>query len=248
LWIFLTEILPASTRCLSILWRVDNTAALAHIRKEGGLRGRDLLEEAKKILLLHQHQLRILPASISSEENVQADAASRFRLVPDWHLDPSIFHRISSLWGPPQIDLFASLQSAQTTRFMTWRAADSPEAIDALSMGWDFALAYLFPPIPLLKRVVRKLELSRGVLSPCHSVLVGPDVVRQSPGASSIERPSSPLPRRPRHRPIDGGASSISGAALPSRLEDLQGSWGVDAVSDRSFRLIAAGWQRSSED
>jgi hypothetical protein len=30
-------------------------------------------------------------------------------------------------------------------------------------MWRDFALAYLFPPIPLLKRVVRKLELSRGV-------------------------------------------------------------------------------------
>jgi hypothetical protein len=42
-------------------------------------------------------------------------------------------------------------------RFMSWRAADSPEAIDALSMRWDFALAYLFPPIPLFKRVVRKL-------------------------------------------------------------------------------------------
>jgi hypothetical protein len=164
LWIFLTEILPASTRRSSILWRVDNTAALAHVRKEGGLKGRDLLEEAEKILLLlHQRQLRILPAFIPSEENVQVDAASRFQLVPDWHLDPSVFPRISSLWGPPQIDLFASLQLAQTMRFMSWRAADSPEAIDALSMRWDFALAYLFPPIPLLKRVVRKLELARGV-------------------------------------------------------------------------------------
>jgi hypothetical protein len=67
------------------------------------------------------------------------------------------------MWGPPQIDLFASLQSAQTTRFMSWRAADPPEAIDALSMRWDFELAYLFPPIPLLKRFMRKLELSRGV-------------------------------------------------------------------------------------
>jgi hypothetical protein len=33
LWIFFTEILPASTRMTSILWRIDNTAALAHIRK-----------------------------------------------------------------------------------------------------------------------------------------------------------------------------------------------------------------------
>jgi hypothetical protein len=46
---------------------------------------------------------------------------------------------------------------------MSWRPADSQEAIDALSMRWDFPLAYLFPPIPILKRVVRKLELSRGI-------------------------------------------------------------------------------------
>jgi hypothetical protein len=156
LWIFLTEILPASTRQSSILWRIDNTAALAHIRKEGGLKGRDLLEEAERILLLlHQRQLRILPALIPSEENVQADVDSRFQLVPDWHLDPRVFQQILSLWGPPQIHLFASLQSAQTTRFMSWRAADSPEAIDALGMRLDFALAYLCPPIPLLKTCPR---------------------------------------------------------------------------------------------
>jgi hypothetical protein len=132
-------------------------------RPEGGLKGRDLLEAERILLLLHQRQLRIMPAFIPSEENLQADAASRFQLVPDWHLDPHHFQKISSLWGPPQIDLFASLQSAQTMRFMSWRAADSPEAINAPSMRWDFALAYLFPPIPLLKRVVRKLELSKGV-------------------------------------------------------------------------------------
>jgi hypothetical protein len=98
LWTFLTEILPASTRQSSILWRIDNTAALAHIRKEGGLRGRALLEGAERIiLLLHQCQLRILPAFIPLEENVQADAASRFQLVSDWHLDPQVFQLISSL-------------------------------------------------------------------------------------------------------------------------------------------------------
>jgi hypothetical protein len=92
LWIFLTEILPASTRVTSILWRIDNTVALAHIRKEGGLRGRPLLEAAERILLqAHQRQLCILPAFIPSEENVQTDAASRFQLVPDWHLAPDVF-------------------------------------------------------------------------------------------------------------------------------------------------------------
>jgi hypothetical protein len=121
LCIFLMEILPTSMRMTSILWRIDNMAALAYIRKEGGLRGRPLLEAAKRILLLaHQRQLRILPAFIPSEENVQADAASRFQLVSDWHLAPNIFHLISSLWGQPQIYLFTSRQFAQTLRFMSW--------------------------------------------------------------------------------------------------------------------------------
>jgi hypothetical protein len=143
----------------------------------GGLRGRALLEGAERILLLaHQRQLRLLPAFIPSEENLQADAASRFQLVPDWHLDPSIYLQMSTLWGPPQIDLFASRQSAQTQRFYSWRAADAPEAIDALSLSWDFSLALLFPPIPLLKRVIRKLELS----SSRHPILGSPDLVRLS--------------------------------------------------------------------
>jgi hypothetical protein len=110
-----------------------------------------------------------LPTSVNcvcclptSEENVQADTASRFQLVPDWHLAPRVFHPISTLRDPPQIDLFASCQSAQTRRFYSWKAADIPKAIDALSLRWDFKLAFLFPPIPLLKRVLRKLELSRG--------------------------------------------------------------------------------------
>jgi hypothetical protein len=62
------------------LWRIDNTTTLAHIRKEGGLRGTALLEGAERILLLaHQRQTRLLPTFISSEENLQADAASRFQ-------------------------------------------------------------------------------------------------------------------------------------------------------------------------
>jgi hypothetical protein len=79
--------LPPSTCQLSILWRIDNTAALAHIRKEGGLRERPLSEGAERILLLaHQRQLRLLPAFIPSEENLQ--------LVPDWHFAPTVFHQM----------------------------------------------------------------------------------------------------------------------------------------------------------
>jgi hypothetical protein len=152
------------------LWRIDNTAALAHIRKEGGLKGRPLLEAAERIILLaHQRHLRFLPAFIPSEENIQADAASRFQSIPDWHLSSRVFLQISALRGLPQIDLFASRHSVQTSRFYSWDAKDAPEAIDALSQRWDLELAFLFTPIPLFKRVIRKLERSRGT-----SLLVTP--------------------------------------------------------------------------
>jgi hypothetical protein len=120
------------------------------------------MPEYLPLLLAHQRQLRLLPAFIPLEENVQANATSRFQSIPDWHLAPRVFHQISALRGPPQIDIFASCQSAQTSRFFSWDAADAPEAIDTLSQRWDFELAFLFPPIPLLKRVIRKLERSRG--------------------------------------------------------------------------------------
>jgi hypothetical protein len=135
-------------------------------------------------------------------ENIQADAASRFQSIPDWHLSPKVFDLISSVRGLPLIDLFASRRSAQTRRFFGWDAVDRPETFDALSQRWDFSLAYLFLPIPLLKRVVRKLEMSRGMY-----LLVIPFWDAQtwfaSPSAGRGIRSPSPDERRPRHRPHD---------------------------------------------
>ena len=108
-------------------------------------------------------RLRVISAFIPSEEILQADVASLFQLGPDWHLVPSVFCQVVSLWGTPQIDLFASRQSALLARFMLWRTAVWLVAIDALSRVWDFSLAFLFPPFPLLRRVVRRLEVSGGV-------------------------------------------------------------------------------------
>jgi hypothetical protein len=143
---------PASFNAPNVDLVEDRQHCGAGPHSEGGLRGWVLLEGAERILLLaHQRRLRLLLTFIPSEKNVQADPASRFQLVPDWHLTPTVFLQISSLWGPPQIDLFASRQSAQTLRFMSWRAADKPEAIDVLSMRWYFTLAFLSLPFPSSK-------------------------------------------------------------------------------------------------
>jgi hypothetical protein len=115
-------------------------------------------------------------------------------------------------------------------------------------MRWDFSLAFLFPPIPLLKRVMRKLEVSRGVF-----LLVTPYWEAQTWFASLQSLPVLEVRGLPYHDALvvdlaTGEPPSVSGTTVSSCLEVLRGSWGVNAISDRSFRLIAAGWVQSSED
>jgi hypothetical protein len=162
IWHFLAFILPKSLKPRNIFWRIDNTTALAYIKKEGGTISLQVLAEAEKVLV-HQMSVRFLPVYILTEENILADAASHFQEIPDWRLHPFVFKAITARWGLPVIDLFANDASKQTKRFYSWNAFDNPEGIDALCQRWDFPLPYTFPPVALLKRVVKKLETSRGI-------------------------------------------------------------------------------------
>jgi hypothetical protein len=124
-WKFLDCILPKSSKQRNILWRVDNTTALAYIKKEGSTCSPEVLVEAEKVLVkaekvlvkAHQMSVRILPVFIPTGENILADAASQFQEIPDWQLHPFVFRAITARWGLPMIDLFASNASKQTQRF-----------------------------------------------------------------------------------------------------------------------------------
>jgi hypothetical protein len=118
--------------------------------------------------LAQQMSVLILSVYIPTEENILVDAAFRFQEIPDWRLHPNVFQAIAARWGLPVIDLFASNASKQTKCFYSWNAFDNPEGVDTLSQRWDFPHAYAFPPIAL-KRVVKKLETSRGTF-----ILVSP--------------------------------------------------------------------------
>jgi hypothetical protein len=163
-------ILPKSSKQRNILWRVNNTTALVYVKKEGGTCSPQVLEEAEKALVMAHHMsVHILLVYIPTGKNILADAASHFQEIPNWHLHPFVFRAIVARWGLPMIDLFASNASKQTQRFYSWDASDNPAGVDALSQRWDFPLAYTFPPIALLKRVVKKLETLKGTF-----ILVSP--------------------------------------------------------------------------
>ena len=164
LLIFLQDFLPSVGRPVkTLLWETDSTTALSYILKEGGTHSAPLLALASEILILAKDlDLKIVPVYIPSEENLHADFASRFKSLPDLHLHPKIFKKICSLWEIPQIDLFASTESAQLPRFVAWGESPMAEAYDALTLHWKYEMAYLFPPLPLIPRVLAKLRKSTG--------------------------------------------------------------------------------------
>ena len=134
--IFFTDYLQlCSPQPRSLLWKSDNTTALAYTGKEGGLRSLPLLKVAREVLLLCKfRRIRITSAFVSTDENILADAASRNLQVADWHLLPSTFRRLSQVFWIPKIDLFASQASAQVPRFISWNKEDSAEWFDALCL------------------------------------------------------------------------------------------------------------------
>ena len=142
--IFLSVYLPLfSPQPRSLLWKSDNTTALSYTWKEGGFHSLQLLSVAREVLLLCKRlQIRITSAFVPTEENILADAASRNLQVADWHLLPSIFLRLTRVFGTPEIDLFASQQSTQVPRFISWSKEDSAEGFDVLSLPWDYKLYF----------------------------------------------------------------------------------------------------------
>ena len=59
--------------------------------------------------------------------------------------------------GTPEIDMFATLSNSHLPRFVSPIPEPRALAVDALSQDWQGRSMYMFPPFPLLNKVVQKL-------------------------------------------------------------------------------------------
>jgi hypothetical protein len=220
---------------MSILWRIDNTTALAHIRKEGSLWGRALLEGAKRILLLaHQRQLRLLPAPLGRER-----PGRRSLEVP---VDPGLAPRpqgfspdIGSQGSPRDRSLcFSPICPDEGLLLLERRGHPGSDRRTQPEVGLQtgFPLSSRSPP----QEGCQEAGTVQGDVQTWFASLKALNVkdVRCLPFSEDLIS---------HHRPDNRGASSKPGETFSCRLDDFRGYWGVYAVSDRSFRLITAGWK-----
>jgi hypothetical protein len=160
---FLIECAQESFRGRSVRIDSDNTTAVAYSNRFGGR-----IPQLASIAQTIWERLRQLDSSIKvfylpGEENVLADFQSRNQDPRgEFMLRREIFHKIDQAWGPHTVDLFASHQNCQLTRFVSRNPSPGASAVDAFSMDWSKENAWVHPPFAMISRVLEKISLSGG--------------------------------------------------------------------------------------
>ena len=128
-----------------IRWFSDNQNVVRILQT--GSRKPDLQKEALAIFSVAlSGQIRIEPEWIPRTQNEQADALSRIIDYDDWGVDPLLFARLDSLWGPHSVDRFASYYNTQLPRFNSRYWNPGSEAVDAFTCDWSNECNWLCPP------------------------------------------------------------------------------------------------------
>lgn len=146
-----------------VLLLMDNVTAVTYINKMGGTRSPILSSLAFELWTwCLQRRTSLTARHIPGIQNIQADQESRTVVDhSDWKLKPEIFQCIQSLWGPLEIDLFASRLSYQIPRYASWRPDPGAEAVDAFTLDWAQLVGYAFPPFALVGRCLKQVILQK---------------------------------------------------------------------------------------
>ncbi|XP_072002789.1 uncharacterized protein [Engystomops pustulosus] len=129
------------------------------LRRQGGTRSTTLSTLTHTIFSWAEENVLSLSAThLRGVLNKEADYLSREQISPnEWSINPEVFIYLTSLWGIPQIDLFATKKNTVCHRYYTLEAGAPKDRLDAFSHRWVEPLSYAFPPIPLVARVLRKI-------------------------------------------------------------------------------------------
>ena len=88
-----------------------------------------------------ERNIHIMVQYLLGIHNTVADAESQTMVDrSDWRLNPAMFVKISQLFGPLEVDLFAIRLSAQCQRYFSWWPDPYVEATDVFLQSWTIFL------------------------------------------------------------------------------------------------------------
>ena len=155
---------------MSILLRIDNPTAVAYINNLGGTASKELVILMRNLWMwCLERNIHIVAVHLPGVLNTVADTESRQMLDrTDWKLNSVIFQKINNLFGPLDMDLFASRLSTQCPHYFSWRPDPYALVTDAFLQDWTAMKCYANPPWNLVGRVLAQVQ------SQVQVVLVAP--------------------------------------------------------------------------
>uniref|UniRef100_A0A1Y1LH23 Reverse transcriptase domain-containing protein n=1 Tax=Photinus pyralis TaxID=7054 RepID=A0A1Y1LH23_PHOPY len=154
---------------VNILCRIDNTTAIACINKMGSVQYPQLTRLARTIWKwCESRNIFIFASYIKSRDNLEADRESRRNLSfeTEWELSDKAYRKITSTFGFPVIDLFASRLNKKCKIFVSWFRDPEAFEVDAFTLIWTNLFFYAFPPFAIILRTLCKIKTdqARGIL------------------------------------------------------------------------------------
>lgn len=141
----------------------DNATTVSFINNMRGSKSRACNDIAKRIWQFSSERNNFLSSThVPGKQNTLADSKSRvFNHRTEWMLNPEFFQKLSLLWSPFEIDLFASRLNKQINNCLSWKPDPGATAVDAFSILWDRMPFYAFPSFSLIPRCLQKITADK---------------------------------------------------------------------------------------
>jgi hypothetical protein len=119
---------------------------------------------AKQLYLLTKAEnISLTVEWIPRELNKLADELSKTPDKDDWQLNPRLFAALNQLWGPHDLDAFASAQNALLPKFWSRFPAPGSMGTDAFEQVWSDQNLWMNPPFGLIGRILVKAAEEKAV-------------------------------------------------------------------------------------
>ena len=143
----------------------DNITVVAFVNKFGGA-STELDCLARDIhLMAIENKITLQAAYLSGVENWKADQLSRMSSTYEWMLHPNLFQLLDRVWGPHQVDRFASFMTTHLPEYNSMFWDPLTHGVDALAQtDWASKNNYVNPPFALIPKVLDIIQ-SQGAIA-----------------------------------------------------------------------------------
>jgi hypothetical protein len=116
-----------------------------------------------------KNNIRLSLAWVPRDDNIEADALSKFLDPDDWAVQPHIFELLNNRHGKFTVDVFASNVTSQIPRFYSKFWCKGTLGVDAFAYNWGMENCWLVPPPKLVPMTLKHMKACKA-----HGVMVVP--------------------------------------------------------------------------